>query len=45
MEDVSGGVLVRAEGLNSELVHGSFDNTDVARVIRATLFGGTPTGE
>lgn len=38
-DDLSGGVVVRADGLNRELVEGSFDNTDVARVIRATLFG------
>ena len=36
--DVSGGVLVRAEGFNSHLVRGSLDNTDIARLIRATLF-------
>jgi alkaline phosphatase len=41
-DDVSGGVLVRAEGLNSELVRGSFDNTRVAQLIRTTLFG-TPS--
>ena len=38
-DDVSGGVVVRAEGLNAEHVRGSFDNTDVARIIRLTLFG------
>ena len=38
-DDVSGGVLVRAEGLNSHLVHGSFDNTEIAKLIRTTLFG------
>jgi len=40
-DDASGGVVVRAEGLNSHLVRGSFDNTDVARLIRLTLFGHT----
>ncbi len=39
-DDVSGGVLVRAEGLNSHLVRGSFDNTRVAQLSRLTLFGG-----
>ncbi|MEM7807652.1 MAG: alkaline phosphatase [Planctomycetota bacterium] len=38
--DVSGGVLVRAEGFNAHLVAGSMDNTDVARLIRRTLFAG-----
>lgn len=38
-DDVSGGVLVRAQGRNSELVRGSFDNTEVAGLIRLTLFG------
>ncbi len=37
--DVSGGVLVRAEGFNSHLVCGSVDNTDIAELIRTTLFG------
>jgi len=37
--DVSGGVLVRAEGLNSGLVRGSMDNTQIAELIRLTLFG------
>jgi alkaline phosphatase len=38
-DDVSGGILVRAEGLNAELVHGTLDSTDVYRVIYRTLFG------
>jgi alkaline phosphatase len=38
--DVSGGVLVRAEGFNSHLVRGSMDNTDIALLMRRTLFGG-----
>jgi alkaline phosphatase len=37
--DVSGGVLVRAEGLNAHLVSGSVDNTEIAEIMRATLFG------
>lgn len=37
--DVSGGVLVRAEGLNSHLVRGTYDNTDLAKLMRLTLFG------
>lgn len=39
LTDVSGGVLVRAEGLNAQRVRGSFDNTKVAELIRLTLFG------
>ena len=38
--DVSGGVLVRAEGLNSDRVRGSMDNTEIAELMRLTLFGG-----
>ena len=38
-DDISGGVLVRAVGLNSHLVAGSMDNTDITRVMRITLFG------
>lgn len=38
-EDVSGGVLVRAEGPGSHLVRGSMDNTEIAALIRETLFG------
>ncbi len=38
-EDLSGGILVRAAGLNSERVRGTFDNTDIPRLIRLTLFG------
>ncbi len=40
--DVSGGVLVRAAGYNSGLVRGSMDNTEVGRLMRRTLFAGTP---
>lgn len=38
-DDVSGGILVRAEGFNSHLVRGSMDNTQVAELIRLTLLG------
>jgi alkaline phosphatase len=41
-EDVSGGILVRADGLNAEQVRGSMDNTHIAKLIRYTLFGTTP---
>ncbi len=37
--DVSGGILVRAYGLHSERVRGSFDNTGITDLIRLTLFG------
>ena len=39
MSDVAGGVLVRADGLNSHRVRGSMDNTDLTRLMRLTLFG------
>lgn len=41
--DVAGGIVTRAEGLNAELLStkfsGQFDSTDVYRMIYATLFG------
>ncbi len=43
-DDLSGGVLVRAEGFNAELVRGSMDNTDVPELIRRTLFGPPDSG-
>ncbi len=36
--DVSGGILVRAEGHNSQQVRGSIDNTQIAEIIRRNLF-------
>lgn len=42
-DDVSGGVLVRADGLNSQRVRGTVDNTAIAELIRLTLFG-SPEG-
>lgn len=38
-DDTYGAVLVRAAGLNAERVRGSFDNTDIYRLIYLTLFG------
>jgi len=38
-DDLSGAVLVRAQGLNAEKVKGSMHNTDVPELIRLTLFG------
>ncbi len=37
--DVTGGMLVRAEGLNAHYVRGSMDNTQIADLIRLTLLG------
>jgi alkaline phosphatase len=37
--DVTGGVLARAAGNNSNLVRGSMDNTKVYRLVYRTLFG------
>ncbi len=37
-EDTYGAVLVRAAGRNAHRVRGSFDNTDIYRLIYATLF-------
>jgi alkaline phosphatase len=39
-DDVSGGILVRAEGLNADKVKGTMRNTDVAELMRETLFAG-----
>lgn len=38
-DDVTGGVLVRAEGRLAERVRGSMDNTGIAALIRTVLFG------
>lgn len=38
-DDVAGGVIARAHGLNSELLTNNVDNTDIYRLIYATLFG------
>ncbi|MBM4172475.1 MAG: alkaline phosphatase [Ignavibacteria bacterium] len=38
-DDICGSVVVRAAGLNSELVKGSIDNTDIYKFMYITLFG------
>ena len=38
-DDVTGGILVRAEGLNAHLVRGNIDNTEIPALMRLTLFG------
>jgi len=38
-DDVSGGILVRAAGLNAKLVQGVVDNTEITHLMRRTLFG------
>ncbi|MBA4251774.1 MAG: alkaline phosphatase [Chlorobiaceae bacterium] len=37
--DQSGGIVSRAIGLNSNLMNGSIDNTDIYKIMYATLFG------
>ncbi len=37
--DTYGSVVARADGLNSGLIRGTIDNTDIYRVMYATLFG------
>ncbi len=37
--DVAGGIIARAHGLNSDLLELTPDNTDIYRVMYATLFG------
>ena len=43
--DTSGGIVVRAAGLNAEKVRGTFDNTAVYPLFYETLFGKAPGGE
>jgi alkaline phosphatase len=38
-DDVYGSVVAKAEGLNSELMKGKIDNTEIYRIMYATLFG------
>jgi len=38
-EDLLGGIIARAQGLNAELLPTSVDNTDIYRMLYATLFG------
>jgi alkaline phosphatase len=38
-DDVYGSVIAKAEGLNAELMTGKTDNTDIYRIMYATLFG------
>ena len=44
-EDVGGGIVARAHGLNSELLPRNVDNTDIYRMMYATLFGEWLQGE
>jgi len=37
--DVAGGVVARTHGLNAELLTNDVDNTDIYRIMYATLFG------
>ena len=39
LEDVEGGIVARAQGLNAELLPRNVDNTDIYRLMYATLFG------
>jgi alkaline phosphatase len=41
-DDVAGGILVRGIGLNSNLISGTMENTDIYRLIYRTLFGQPP---
>jgi len=38
-DDVFGSVVAKAEGLNAELIKGKIDNTEIYRIMYATLFG------
>ncbi|MCP4580404.1 MAG: alkaline phosphatase [candidate division Zixibacteria bacterium] len=37
--DVAGAIIARAHGLNSDLLKNNLDNTDIYRIMYATLFG------
>ncbi len=37
--DITGGVIARAHGLNSDKMNGKIDNTDIYRIMYLTLFG------
>lgn len=39
LTDVSGGILVRGVGLNSDQIRGTMDNVDVYRIMYRTMFG------
>ena len=38
-DDVYGSVIAKAEGLNAEMLKGKIDNTEIYRIMYATLFG------
>ena len=38
-EDVGGGIVAKAHGLNAHLLPKNVDNTDIYRMMYATLFG------
>ncbi|GJQ62688.1 MAG: alkaline phosphatase [Melioribacteraceae bacterium] len=42
LHDVSGAVLAKGAGLNSDLVKGTIDNTEIYKFMYATLFGNFP---
>jgi alkaline phosphatase len=39
MDDVAGGIIAKAHGLNSDMLSNNVDNTDIYRMMYATLFG------
>lgn len=43
LTDVSGGILVRGAGKNSDQIQGVMDNTDMYRLMYLTLFGKNPS--
>jgi alkaline phosphatase len=43
-DDVAGGILVRGEGFNSELIEPLTDSTEVYAIMYRTPFGGAPGG-
>jgi alkaline phosphatase len=42
-DDLAGGILARAHGLNAHMLPRNVDNTDIYRLMYATLFGRLPT--
>jgi alkaline phosphatase len=43
--DVSGGILMKAQGLGADQVHGTMDNTEVYRVMYSVLFSQPESAE
>jgi alkaline phosphatase len=43
--DNAGSIVAKAHGLNASMLHGTIDNTDIYRLMYATLFGKMPSAK